>query len=156
VPGWLLPAAAVVALLALVAAVVPRLGNGDDDDTGSAAGRPSVAESDDAGDGRSGGEAALGSVPSSGGDLGAVDDEAELARRVDEALPADATEDEALARAAGSCEAAFRASGRTLGPLRLRADLVWRGQPAEVLADGDRAVVVATGGCATLATVDLP
>jgi hypothetical protein len=160
VPSWLLPAAAVVALLALVAVVVPRWGDGGDDET--AAGRlDATAESgagdDDAGEGGGG---AASEAPAlrrpAGPDLGAVDDEAELARRVEEALGGAAAADAAAEpSAADPCVAGLRAADLTLEPLRFRASLVWQGRPALVLSDGTRAVVVATAGCARLADVDL-
>ncbi len=164
VPPWLLPAAAVVALLALVAVVVPLWGDRDDE---SAAGRlDATAESgggdDDAGaaGGGAASEGAASDAPalrrSPGPDLGAVDDEAELARRVEEALTGAAAGDaEAAPSASDPCVTGLQAADLSLQPLRLRASLVWRGQPASVLSDGTRAVVVATAGCSRLADVDL-
>ncbi len=162
VPAWLLPAAAVVALLALVAAVVPQLGGGDDSDGGDSAASvsrdqaESGSEGDDAASGDTGGAAseAPGLRRSAQADLGVVDDEGELARRVEEALATEAAADAGPA-ASDPCVASLLAADLTLEPLRLRASLVWRGQPAEVLSDGARAVVVAVGGCARLADVDL-
>jgi hypothetical protein len=159
VPSWLLPAAAVVALLALLAVVVPQWGDRDDE---TAAGRlDATAESgggdDDAGE--AGGGAAS-EAPAlrrmAEPDLGAVDDEAELARRVGEALAGGAAADaEAELSATDPCVAGLQATDLTLEPLRFRASLVWQGQPAQVLSDGTRAVVVATAGCTRLAEVDL-
>ncbi|MCI3948745.1 MAG: hypothetical protein K0R11_679 [Acidimicrobiales bacterium] len=160
VPSWLLPAAAVVALLALVAVVVPRWGDGDDDET--AAGRLDATAESGGGDGDAGGAGggAASEAPAlrraAEPDLGAVDDEAELARRVEDALAGTAAADAAAEpSAADPCVAGLRAADLTLEPLRFRASLVWQGRPALVLSDGTRAVVVATAGCARLADVDL-
>jgi hypothetical protein len=161
VPAWLLPAAAVVALLALVAAVVPQLGGRSDDDSETAAERTDRgAESGEGGDaGAAGGsvteERAARLAPPGQTDLGVVDDEAELVERVRTlVLAQSATADDSAA--GNRCSASFSAAGEALGPLRLRAALEWQGQAAEVFSDGERAVVVAAGGCTTLAEVALP
>ena len=163
VPAWLLPAAAVVALLALVVAVVPRLTDRSDSDSAASGQRTNEgAESadDDAGGAGGGSESNLQdgarAQATARTDLGAVEDERQLAERVDAAMSATAAADRATSPADDPCTTAFRAAGSSLGPLQLRASLVWRGQPAEVLVDGERAVVVAAGGCTTLASVDLP
>jgi hypothetical protein len=159
VPGWLVPAAAVVAFFAVVAALVPLLGRGGSDDDRAASGRSDqAAESsgDDAGDSGSAGGLSRSAAPS-GSSLGRIDDEAALVRAVGGALaPAPAAQSDASATPTSPCEGRLRSAGGPLGPLRLRAALVWRGQPAEVLSDGERAVVVAAGGCTALASVDLP
>jgi hypothetical protein len=62
---------------------------------------------------------------------------------------------EAAPSASDPCVTGLPAADLSLQPLRLRASLVWRGQPASVLSDGTRAVVVATAGCSRLADVDL-
>jgi hypothetical protein len=157
-PAWLAPVAAVVALLALIAVVVPRLDTGDSEDSAASRGRSAAESADEgaAGAATGGRDDALRSAAPGGADLGAVDEESELARRVDGALAAEAAADaEARATGAPSCEGSFRTLSPPLGPLRLRASVVWRGEPAEVVSDGARAVVLATGDCAPLATVDL-
>ena len=162
-PEWLAPVAAVVVLLALVVAIVPLLGRaGDDDDDSAASGRTATAESQDTagggGGGSSGDDAQRSAAPSGATDLGVVDDEADLARRVDSVLTAEASADIAgdALRDEDRCAASFRSLSPPLGALRLRAALVWQGAPAEVLSDGEQAVVLAAGECTVLATVPLP
>jgi hypothetical protein len=162
VPAWLLPAAAVVALLALVAAVVPQLVGRSDDDSETAAQRTDRgAESPDGGDaGAAGGgvteERAARAAPPGQTDLGVVHDEAELVERVRALVLAQSATADESASAGDRCSASFSAAGEPLGPLRLRAALEWQGQAAEVFSDGQRAVVVAAGGCTALADVTLP
>jgi hypothetical protein len=158
VPEWLAPVAAVVVLLALIAVVVPQLG-GDDDD--AASGRTSAAESADEARRRAeggGSQDTLRSAAPPATDLGAVDDEADLARRVDGALATEAAADAAGAPLTQEdrCAVSFRSLAPPLGPLRLRAAVVWRGEGAEVVSDGEQAVVLAAGSCTPLATVAAP
>jgi hypothetical protein len=171
-PAWLLPAAAVVALVALVAVIVPRWGQGTDDaggDSGDMAARSAPDDGSGGGqdDAAEGGTAPAAEAPALRradlGELGAVDDEADLAARVEGALGASTGRYDAPAEDRGACDAAVRTREAGLGELVLRATATWRGTPAEVLAyarDGaagpTRAVVVAVDGCATLATADLP
>lgn len=162
-PAWLLPVAAVVALVAMVAAIVPRWGAGDDDGVGGD--RAARSAEDESG-------AALGSAERgsaselrrpSGGDLGPIDDEADLAARVEEAGASQFALQEDGAADPGPCDPVARSREPGLGDLVLRVGATWRGTPAEVLAyapagggDPTRAVVVAVDGCAPLASVDLP
>lgn len=160
-PAWLLPAAAVLALLALVAAVVPRLGGRSADDSGSSGqalsqSAETTVDRDAEADGGGGVEEdAARAAPAGPTDLGAVDDEDELADRVGALVLAQTSTAQDSASATNRCSATFSAAGEALGPLRLRAALEWRGQAAEVFSDGERAVVVEAGGCTTLADVAL-
>jgi hypothetical protein len=159
VPAWVLPAAAVVAFFAIVAALVPLLDRSSDGGRTASDQAQGAAESsnDDSGSDAGGTQdLTRRAAPAAGTGLGAVEDEAELARRVGAAVSTQAQADAASGTAPDPCEAALRDDGSALGPVRLRATLTWRGQPAEVLSDGDRAVVVATGSCMALAAVDLP
>jgi hypothetical protein len=171
-PAWLLPAAAVVALVALVAVVVPRWGQGDDD-SGSGGDLAARAAQEDEGGGGQDDAAERGSAPAPAadaptllrgalGELGSVDDEAALAARIDEALTTSTASHDA-APDGGPCDAVVRQAEAGLGTLVLRASAAWQGTPAEVLAyapvgvgSPTRAVVVALDGCTTLAVVDLP
>jgi hypothetical protein len=152
----------VIALLALVAVIVPRVGDrtGDEDSAArSASGAPAArSRGDDAVGG--GGDAlqddsAGQSLARRAGDLGAVDDEAELARRVTDALAVETAAEAAPSATADACEASFRGAGGLGGSVRLRASVTWRGRVAEVVSDGERAVVVAVDGCERLADVDV-
>jgi hypothetical protein len=170
-PAWLLPAAAVVALVALVAVVVPRWGQGTDDEGGDSEDRAALSAGDDSGSGDAqdsaeGGAPAAETPPlsrTSGGDLGALDEEADLVGRIDEAQGSQFALQEDRQGGAGPCDAPVRAREPGLEDLVLRATATWRGTPAEVLAyapegasSPTRAVVVAVDGCTTLAAVDLP
>ena len=171
-PAWLLPAAAVVALVALVAVVVPRWGQGDDD-AGNAGDSAARAVQDDGGGSGEEDGAERGTAPATAsqppplfraalGELGSVEDEAALAARIGEALDSTASAHTADA-GPGACDPIVRQAEAGLGDLVLRASATWQGTPAEVLAYAPagaaaptRAVVVAVDGCDLLADVDLP
>jgi hypothetical protein len=159
VSEWLAPVAAVLVLLALIAVVVPQLGDGGDgdDDASREAATAESAERAQRGGGSSENNDLRSAAPPAT-DLGAVDDEADLARRVDDALASEAAGDAAGAPLVQEdpCAASFRSLAPPLGPLRLRAAVVWRGEAAEVASDGEQAVVLAAGSCAPLATVAIP
>jgi hypothetical protein len=159
VPEWLAPVAAVLVLLALIAVVVPQLGGGGDGDDDASRGAATAESAEQAQRGGGSSEdSTLRSAAPPATDLGAVDDEADLARRVDDALASEAAGDAAGAPLVQEdpCAASFRSLAPPLGPLRLRAAVVWRGEAAEVASDGEQAVVLAAGSCAPLATVAIP
>jgi hypothetical protein len=160
----------VVALVALVAVVVPRWGEGDSGGDGDSATR---AVQDGGGGSAEDDAAEQGTAPATApetpslfraalGELGSVDDEAALVARIDEALDSTASAQTADA-GPGACDPIVRQAEAGLGDLVLRASATWQGTPAEVLAYAPagataptRAVVVAVDGCTPLADVDLP
>jgi hypothetical protein len=135
--------------------VVPQLGGGGDgdDDASREAATAESAERAQRGGGSSENNDLRSAAPPAT-DLGAVDDEADLARRVDDALASEAAGAPLLQE--DPCAASFHSLAPPLGPLRLRAAVVWRGEAAEVASDGEQAVVLAAGSCAPLATVAIP
>lgn len=140
-PSWLLPAAAVVALFALVVPLLASLGgrtDGDDAATGA------MSESaDEGGDGAESTVAsgALGAF-ADGGDLGVIGSDTDLEALTGPALravppensPEGGADDGELSQAARACAERLRAEDATLGELRYVARATWDGQPAVVLA----------------------